>query len=247
MKINVKNPLFLLAAGVILVGGSTFGATKAVEEYSSASQAVQFETADFHVDLLEKQADQIVSVAGNDDKAGTLAITSLKNVSEGKEELKVNTPYDEDVRVQNTSKGDFPQYVRVVVDKYWIDKDGKKDESAKPEYITLAADPNWIALESEDNKEQTVYYYTKPLAKGEIATLLKSVTLDQGVLTEYTKTVRDAEGNKLVTIAGYEDKSFKIDVRVDAVQTHHAKDAMLGAWGVDVTIDEAGTITSISE
>lgn len=247
MKINVKNPLFILAAGAILVTGSTFGATKAVQEYTSAPQAVQFETAEFYVNLKEEQDGKLVSVAGTDEKPGTLVIPALAGVNEGKEELQVNYEYPERVVVENNSDGDFPQYVRVVVDKYWLDEEGNKDQSANPEYITLGAKSDWLKVESEDDKEQTVYYYTKPLAKGEVADLLESVSLDKGVLIEYSKTEVDEDGNKLVTISGYEGKSFRIDVKVDAVQTHHAKDAILGAWGIDVTIDNAGTITSINE
>jgi hypothetical protein len=33
---------------------------------------------------------------------------------------------------------------------------------------------------------------------------------------------------------------------VDAVQTHNAKDAILGAWGVHVEVDDNGVITSMN-
>ena len=59
------------------------------------------------------------------------------------------------------------------------------------------------------------------------------------------KTTYDEDGNALVTIEGYQDKSFKIEVRVDAIQARHAKDAMLGAWGIDAQFDEAGNLISI--
>ena len=42
-----------------------------------------------------------------------------------------------------------------------------------------------------------------------------------------------------------QSKDIRIEVRVDAIQARHAKDAMLGAWGIDAQFDEAGNLISI--
>ena len=44
----------------------------------------------------------------------------------------------------------------------------------------------------------------------------------------------------------YNGESFFVEVRVDAVQAHNAEEAMLGAWGIDTTVNESGVITSLN-
>lgn len=242
MKINVKQPLFILAAGLVLVGAGAFGTTRAVEEYSSGKQAVQFETAKFSVDLIEEQSSGEVTVAGSHTAPAVLALSAFDKVKSGTEEIKVDYPYTEKVWVQNNSGGEFPEYVRVVVDKCWLDENGDKDTSADPSYITLNETKGWSKIDT--GKEQTIFYYTKPLTQNEKVQLLESIQLDKKVINGYSKT-ETIDGNKYVTIEGYESKTFSIKMRVDAVQAHHAKEAMLGAWGVDATIGDDGTIQAI--
>ena len=245
MKIKVTKPLLILTAGVLLVAGGAFGATKAAEEHSSETEGVAVETAEFTVDLMEKQDGKYQSVAGTSEEPKALQITSLNQVSAGKEELAVDHPYSEEVKVVNKSDGDFPQYVRVVVIKYWTDKDGNKDTEANPDYIKLETVDGWAAESNEDNAEETIYYYKKPLDKDCEAQLLKAISFDENVLDAYKSTTYDEDGNPLVTIKGYQDKYFKIEVRVDAIQDRHAEDAMLGAWGIDAQFDDAGNLISI--
>lgn len=242
MKVNVKHPLFILAAGVILVGASAYGTTRAVDVYSSEKQGVQFETAKFSVDLIEEQSTGEVTVAGSHTKPATLALSSFDKVKSGTEEIKVDYPYDENVWVQNNSDEEFPEYVRVVVDKCWLDENNDKDTSADPSLIKLNEKEGWAKVDS--GKEQTIYYYTRPLAKNEKIQLLDSIQLDKKVIDGYSST-ETIDGNKYVTIEGYESKTFSIQMRVDAVQAHSAEDAILGAWGVVAEIGDDGTIRSI--
>ena len=51
MKINVKHPLFVLAAGLVLVAGSTFGATNAAKADQAKVESVEFKTATIGVKL----------------------------------------------------------------------------------------------------------------------------------------------------------------------------------------------------
>ena len=242
MKMNVKHPLLILAAGFVLVGAGAFGTTRAVEEYSSEKQGVQFETAKFSVDLIEEQSSGEVTVAGTNTEPATLVLSSFDNVRSGMEEIKVDYPYPEVVWVQNNSDGEFPEYVRVVVDKSWIDENGDKDTSADPSLINLNQTAGWSKIDS--GNEQTIFYYKKPLTKNEKVQLLSSIQLDKKVIDGYSRT-ETIDGNKYVTIEGYERKAFNIQMRVDAVQAHHAEDAMLGAWGVVAEFNEDGTIKSI--
>jgi hypothetical protein len=41
----------------------------------------------------------------------------------------------------------------------------------------------------------------------------------------------------------YGEMTFVIEVEVDAVQTHSAEAAILGAWGIDVTVSDDGTLS----
>ena len=43
----------------------------------------------------------------------------------------------------------------------------------------------------------------------------------------------------------YNGVSFGIDVLVDSVQNHNAHDAMLSAWGKNVTVSDGGPITAV--
>jgi hypothetical protein len=80
-------------------------------------------------------------------------------------------------------------------------------------------------------------------------TLINSVTVSNKVTTQVTET-QSADANLAGTITNvydYNGKSFSINVEVDAVQTHSAADAILGAWGVKATFGADGTtIASIA-
>lgn len=44
----------------------------------------------------------------------------------------------------------------------------------------------------------------------------------------------------------YDGAQFGIDILVDGVQTHHAHDAMLSAWGKNVSVTDDGPITAVN-
>ena len=39
------------------------------------------------------------------------------------------------------------------------------------------------------------------------------------------------------------DYKVQIEIKIDAVQSHNAQDAIKSAWGVDVNIDSQGTLS----
>ena len=54
-----------------------------------------------------------------------------------------------------------------------------------------------------------------------------------------------ADGKELKTITyvyEYNGYTFSVDVEVDAVQTHNAQAAIKSAWGVDVNVEEDGSL-----
>ena len=74
--------------------------------------------------------------------------------------------------------------------------------------------------------------------------LINSIKVDNSIGKISTEIlVTDENGYETIEVvyAGAE-KSFNLDMEVDAVQTHNAADAIKSAWGVNVTVDSNGDI-----
>ncbi len=238
MKKVFKNPVIVLAAGLIFVAGSGVGATRAAIAYSDSAESVTFETDHLYVDLQEKQDGDFVSVTA-------LGLNDVKNQINKDNPLQVEHEYDEDVQIQNTSTGDYDEYVRVLVRKSWVDSKGDKDTRLDPSLIELNTTDSWVKLDSESTIEGEVFYCTKPLAKNETVQFLDSIEFSRDILNDVT-TVDTEEKGVVRNVYGYNDKTFEIEIRVDAVQAHNAEESILGAWGVHATVDSNGNITNIN-
>ncbi len=238
MKKVFKNPVIVLAAGLIFVAGSGVGATRAAIAYSDSAESVTFETDHLYVDLQEKQDGDFVSVTA-------LGLNDVKNQINKDNPLQVEHEYDEDVQIQNTSTGDYDEYVRVLVRKSWVDSKGDKDTRLDPSLIELHTTDTWISNSSEKTPEGEVFYCTKPIAKDETVQFLDSIEFSRDILNDVT-TVDTEEKGVVRNVYGYNDKTFEIEIRVDAVQAHNAEESILGAWGVHATVDSNGNITNIN-
>ena len=240
MKKVFKNPVIVLAAGLIFVAGSGVGATRAAIAYSNSAESVSFETDHLYVDIQEKQDGKFVSVTA-------LGLNDVKNQINKDNPLQVEHEYDEDVQIQNTSTGDYDEYVRVLVRKSWVDSNGEKDTRLDPSLIELNTTDTWMKLDSESTTEGEVFYCTKPLAKDETVQFLDSIEFSRDILNEVTtETVSSGDYTVVKNIYGYDGKTFEIEIRVDAVQAHNAEKSILGAWGVHATVDSNGNITNIN-
>ncbi len=239
MKINIKSPLIVLAAGIFLVGASSVGATRAAVTYQSATESVDFSTSSLSVDLQENQGGKYVSVDGND----SLKFTNLTT------DFHIGQEYDEDVRILNNSTGKYDEYVRVTVKKSWVDSNGKNTD-LDPSLIEFQVADGWFKAPSESTTEKDVYYYKKPVGYGEDNTVpfLKKVSINNKLLNcvNTTETHKEGEYRIIENDYRYDGISFNVEIKVDAVQTHNAKDAILGAWGVDAEIGSDGSITKIN-
>ncbi len=156
----------------------------------------------------------------------------------------------ESLNVENTADTDV--YVRVVIKGYLTNEDGEKIFGYLPEYesqyvrgimdhgfkavklpildidLGEALAMGWI-VSSQDN-EETVLYYTQPIAAGDTTpNVFSSVTLAKEM------------GNE------FEGMGMTVSVKTEAIQASLAEQAMLAEWGVLPTIDENGVITEISE
>ncbi len=236
MKKIVKNPLIILAAGLVIVAGSSVGATRAAITYSNEAETVDFSTSKLSVDIRELQGDEYVSISGDNG----LKFTSIAE----DESLKLGKAYPENVVVVNDSTGAYDEYVRVVVRKAWKDADGSKDTLLDPDLIELGVTSGWEASEADDTAEQDVYYYTSPLAPGDTVQFMDTLTIN-GKVTKYVKTVDGKTAGTVVNEYKYDNKTFFVELKVDAVQAHNAEESILGAWGVNATVNEDGNITTL--
>ena len=241
MKVNFKNPLFILGLGSALIAGSVFGATRAQEKSAGNAQKIEFTTGDFTVDIQEKQDGSYVSLG----ETGKLQLDSLSVMDQGVE-LKENKPYTEEIKVKNT--GDYQEYIRVRVVKSWLNQDGSKDTDSDPQLITLDVEDGWGCVAS--NPEEVVCYFKAPVNAGDEKQLLNAIIFNEGALSgSYSKTVEIVDGYQCVTVEGYKGEKLQLDVKVDALQAGQkpelAEAAMLGAWGVEAVIQEDGTIKTI--
>ena len=252
MKKIIKNPLIIFALGLIIVSASGVGATRAAMKYSDANEKVSFETEKLYVDLQEDQGNGYVSVAttktdsNNEEKTGKLSLITVSNAITAEDTLKIDKEYSEKVQIQNTSTGNYDEYVRVMVRKSWIKSDGTKDTRLDPSLIVLHITDNWIEDLSEETEEGSVYYCKLPIAVDETVQFLDSISFDRDILNGVTVASVTGENNIVQNIYGYDGKTFEIEIRVDAVQTHNGVEAILGAWGADATLDSNNNIVSIN-
>jgi hypothetical protein len=262
MKRNkfLQGPILPIAA-VALLAMSAVGSTRAALTEYSENITAQFETASLSVALVEQtgtldaQTFKNDTTATTDGEAQTASVSAdkLNVVDLGNEEFQIGKKYDERISVQND--GSYDEYVRVIVTKSWQNEDGSKDTTLDPDLIELGfenLDANWI--EVDVSPEQTIYYYKSPLAAedslstGETAgssevTLINFVMVQNDVTTQVT--TENLKGT-ITNTYDYNGKSFSLEVEVDAVQTHNAADAILGAWGVKVEFD-GDALISVTE
>ncbi len=236
MNKNIKRPIIVFAAGLVLVAASSIGATRATITYQTSAQNVDFSTSTLTVDLQEERNGEYTSVVSD----GALEFTSLQN-EDGKYDFNIGQLYEENVKVVNNSPGEYDEYVRVNVRKSWV-ADGVKDTDLNPDTIVLDIADGWIVDDVTD--EGSIYYMTTPLEYGQSAAFIEHIKIDNKVW-DYVNTVAQSE-NTVVNEYRYDDEAFLVELRVDAVQAHNGAEAMLGAWGVDAVISDNGEIQSIN-
>jgi hypothetical protein len=184
-----------------------------------------------------------------------VTISNIDSISTDVETVYPNADWvNENNHIINSSENAYPVYVKVVIDHNWKDNDGNYVESSDIDdsvsdtarlYVGDSYDTgrvisdvasesdaytvnDWIVFYSD--AEQTVMYYTKPVAAGEQTTgFLDGIYFS------------DEMGNSFI------GTSYSIDITVTAVQSDSGKDAMAAELGVFPSIDGSGVITSISE
>ena len=237
----------LVAAGVLLLG-SAIGSTQAALTYYSENYTAEITISQIGVSLMENG--KVVSsrdynedkwdISTNKKDSTSASGALLTNMLKKDEKLALNKKYDEVLRVKNS--GSIDQYVRVRIYRYWTDKDGKKVTALSPDLIDLrikdksindkeAYDGSRWVKNPESTRECMELYYKGILpSESESESFADVIRIDGQVADEATV---ETKGNIITTTYKYDGVNFHLDVEVDAVQTHNAKDAMKSAWGVD--------------
>ena len=130
MKLEIKRPLIVFAAGLVLVGASSVGATRAAVAYQANADEVDFSTSKMTVDLQEGFFDE-----------ETEKFTDYRSVEKDYlylpaiEKFNVGQKYEENIRVLNDSPGGYDEYVRITIKKSWYNNQKMKDTELDPDNI----------------------------------------------------------------------------------------------------------------
>ena len=223
-----RRTLALLAAAVIMLGGSGVTGTKAALTVFSPNYDATIQTNTVGVELTEK----LPGESAKDIKDGG-AFTLTKD-----ETFTIGKTYKDSIGVRNS--GTAPEYVRVIVRKYWVVK-GDTEKTAEnidqiralqPEWIHLIPATGWKEVPGS-NKEYSVYYRSTPLAAGDSAELFTGFRIKENVKTE-GKDVK-VDGHTITYTYTYDGCTFNIEAEAQAVQTHNYQDAMKSVWGVNAS------------
>ena len=227
--------LFVIA--VLLLLFSTLGGARAALTYSTEANAYTNEIGMMSAGISLYENGKPVS--------GTL----LDDFGESDGFVVPNKDYEEVLYVENSgdpTKGDVDEYIRVVIYAYWADeKDEKAPELDASFIIPHILGGNWLRDDSACTDERTVLYYSKVVpAGGSTEPFMDSLKIDEKVLYYVSQTSSTSAGHTTYsTNFFYDGKHVCLEVEADAVQSHHAQDAILSAWGRSVSIDEAsGTL-----
>lgn len=233
---RVTIALFIVAAILLIV--SAIGGTRAALTYFSDSYVARLSVSNIGVTLLENGNQVAYRNYAGDDKWDENSGKLLQNMVPQNSTFNIGQSYPEAISVQNT--GTVGQYVRVTIRKYWENGDGSKVRTVSPDTILLsnANTSDWVIDTESSTDERTVYYYTKPLAQGELSSALSStITISPSILNKVTQESKSSNGfTTITTNYDYNGLRFCLEAEVDAVQEHNAVSAIKSAWGKNVSI-----------
>ena len=219
----------LIAAAMVLLAGGTYTGTRAVLNIFSPEHFLAFETDSQAVQIQEN---------GN-------AVSALLGGLNGK--IIPGKAYDEQIRAKN-STNDADQFVRIVVRKYWKDKNGNKAKDIDKEFLDKIqltfANPNlWQKNDEETTAEREVYYYRNIVPAGGVTEpLISKLTVDGSVALKYTVADPD-EKNVIRYSYDYDGYQVCIEAEAQSIQTHNAQAAVRSIWGVTNVTATDSTLT----
>lgn len=210
--------LFLVAAALILIGG--IGTAQSAPRIQSRDWRGEVELTDISTALVENGTVVADSNGEGDGKLLQSSFFEKNGLAKDGSDFAVGTTYKEELAAKN-DKG-YEEYIRVTVTKYWVDEKGNKVTSLDPSLIDLhfVEGNGWTIDHDADTPERTVLYYSGGN---------NGIVSVGDTTTNFTDTIRIDP--KVLNDPAYSGKEFRIKAVVDAVQTHNADQARIGAWG----------------
>ncbi len=246
---------FTAAAGLLIF--SSVGGTQAALTYYSENYTSRFQMYDIGVTIVENGHDiSYRNYVPNsnyvwDQYRGQL----LKDMIPEGEELKLDVAYPENLSIINSgmeSGTSIDTYSRVIIYKYWLDKDGKKITDLDPNLIDLHLvniGTDWIIDTAASSPERTVLYYNKLLKVGETSPAFADTITVNGIIatkvtqTEGTRSENGKTYRTLTTTYDYDGIQFILEAVVNSIQNHNAEKAAMSVWGRPISIAEDGTLS----
>lgn len=240
-----RKSVILLAAATILLVASAVGSARAAFTYYSNNYIAEVDVSNIGVSLVENGEVVVATTYGqSDDNDADYSGVLLSNMLDDGEQLALNKEYKETLYVTNS--GAIDSYVRVIINKSWVDANGVKDTTLSPELIKINFTGNgWVEDIDAATTERTILYYTDILPPGErTPAFTDSISIDGAIATKVNETVVEENGYKTITYEYiYDGYTFLVDAEVNAVQTHNAQDAIKSAWGIDVHVSANGSFS----
>ncbi len=207
------------AAALLLLAGSVGSAMAALTYYSEIYES-PLAMQEIGIQLYENNT--AVDVGG----------TLLANLVPEGETFAIGKKYDENIDVGNS--GVIDQFIRVVIYRYWTDGNGQKNVNLDPSLIKYEMEDGWIHDAAQSTPEREVYYYNTAVGGGGVVDVISKLSCDNAVLDTVSQT-NDGKGT-ITTHYLYDGKVMALKVEASGVQTHNAEDAILSAWGANVTV-----------
>ena len=93
---------------------------------------------------------------------------------------------------------------------------------------------DWYLNEAESTAERAVYYYKKKLEKGgTTSALIDGIRVNSTILNDVGTSTQGDNPTIITYEYKYNGYSFGLEAEAQAVQTHHADEAIPSIWGVD--------------
>ena len=246
--VTLGNLALFAAAGLLLLG-SSIGSARAALTFFSQTYTSRVQMHNIGVSLLENGAfiawrDYDTEEANGKWNVNTVPVEQrlLQNMLDEGENFRMGKAYPEELSVHNS--GTIDQYVRVNVYRYWVKvkEDGTEEklQDLAPDLIdlNLVNQDHWILDRDAATAERFVLYYDSILPAGETTPIFSDTLTVDGLAAGHVSQDKVTENGytTITTTYDYEGVEFRLEVEVNAVQTHSAQDAILSSWGREVNI-----------
>ncbi|NTV78846.1 MAG: hypothetical protein HGA25_06865 [Clostridiales bacterium] len=211
----MKKKLLLMSIAGGLIMTTIIGGTLAATSIRSQTLTTQ---AQITVDNLA------ISLGTGENEAEYYTVSEISDEELGNSVVLPNSDIEYNQLVYND--GDYPVYIRVVLEKSWMGEFGNESQPDSSYIELLYNEEDWFAFTTEYS---TILYYRKPVEIG-----------------GNTSQILDAIHLSPAIDEAYSGAQISISARAEAVQSYDAQNSIPSEWGVFPTFNGT-TIESVSE